>query len=196
MVYALESLAEVYARQGKYAEAEPLFQRAAAWFEETRAALGDRSYNYDLWLSAAFYYAWGKPDRAEDLFDKNLKSLAKQFEFQFTHSSEKGRLQYLQQAEGDFPLYLSFCFSYGDKNPALVGKMYDLLLWEKGLVADSIAAEQAQLNTSGDLKATTLFQQLAEKRTKIAALLTEQPTEEWRNTIDQLSGKPTPWRRE
>ncbi len=54
--------------------------------------------------------------------------------------SEKDRLEFLAQAESTFPEYFSFCFAYGEKDPALLGKMYDVLLWEKGLVGSSVAA--------------------------------------------------------
>jgi CHAT domain-containing protein len=71
--------------------------------------------------------------------------------------------------------------------PELVGKMYDVMLWEKGFIAQSVAAVRARIEASGDKQALGLLDQLTTKKTQLAGLLTAEPKdrEEWKNQITQ-----------
>ncbi len=84
--------------------------------------------------------------------------------------SERDRLAYLDKVAPDFPAYFSFCYAYRDQHPDLIGKMYDLLLWEKGMVASSVAAQRARLVTSGNSQTLTLLDQLMSRRNQLAVL--------------------------
>jgi len=102
--------------------------------------------------------------------------------------SERERLSFLESVSSAFAIYHSFASLYGSQDPTLGERMYDLLLWEKGLVADSVVAQRARLITSGDAAALTLFDQLTAKRNEYAALIGAQPNdrEQWRRDLDQL----------
>ena len=112
--------------------------------------------------------------------------------------SEKERLLFLNKVSGFFPLYHSFCFAYRQKNPALIGKMYDVVLWQKGLVGTSIAAMRAEITASGDKQALVLLDELAAKKTRLATLLTSEPGDlaQWRTTVEQLEREANELERE
>jgi CHAT domain-containing protein/Tfp pilus assembly protein PilF len=171
---SLTALAMVYADQGKYAEAEPLYERALAIREK---ALGpDHQYvAQSLNNLALLYWALGKNGEAGSFFERNLQNLSKRFEYSFTYMSEKDRLEFLEQAQVTFPAYFSFCLAYHENDPALVGAMYDVLLWEKGLVGSSIAALRARVASTGDAQAVKLFEELTAKKSESARLVTTQP---------------------
>ena len=78
--------------------------------------------------------------------------------------SEKRKAQekFLDTVAGIFPAFFSFSFSYRDKDPALVGKMYDVVLWQKGFIGASITALRKQVEaSSGDKEALGLAEDLA-----------------------------------
>lgn len=171
---SLMNLAELYEDQGKYAGAEPLYKRSLAVMEK---ALGPNHPNTATSLAglAGLYWEQGKYAEAEPFFERDLQNLSKQFEYNFSYMSEKDRLEFLQRAESTFPEYFSFCLAYGEKDPALMGKMYDVLLWEKGLVGSSVAALRARVAGTGDAQAAKLFEELTAKKSESARLATSRP---------------------
>jgi tetratricopeptide (TPR) repeat protein len=184
---SLNNLAELYRAQGRYVDAEPLYRRALGVREK---ALGPEHPNVATSLNnlAVLYWAQGRDEEAEPLFQRALEYRFKQFEYAFTYMSEKDKLSYLETMVGSFALYFSFCLEYQGTDPGVPGKMYDLVLWEKGLVANSSAALRTAIATGADKESLSLFDQLAAKRRQRASLLRMQPSnrEEWRKTVEQL----------
>jgi CHAT domain-containing protein len=174
-------------RQGKDAEAQSLQERALKIRQETLGPdhpdLGN-----SLSQAAILHYSRDLPDQAEPLFDQTLQNLKRQFEQHFTYMSEKERLLFLDTTSNIFPVYFSFCLRYKDRNPQLVGRMYDVLLWHKGFVTNSIAALRTWIEASGDKEAIAVLDKLTAKRSQLAALLFAKPADraQWRNNIEQL----------
>ena len=188
---SLNNLAELYRAQGRYAEAEPLYKRALAINEK---ALGP-DHPYVATSSdnlALLFYARAQPAQAGPFFDRTLETLGKQFEYYFTYMSEKERLAFLATVEIRFPMYFSFCFTYREQVPGLAGKMYDTVLWEKGFIAQSAAALRAKIQAGGDPEALRLLDQLAEKKSELAKLVSAPPSTdalqqaEWRKQVAEL----------
>lgn len=184
---ALGNLGVLYDNEGKYSEGEPLQRRALAIDEKN---FGPAHPNVGVRLSnlATMYYMQGDAAAALPFFDRTLENLSRQFEYHFRYMSEKDRLAFLSKEKSTFSLYYSFCLTYGEKRPELVGKMYDVALWQKGFVAASVAAMRTKIAASGDREALALLDKLSAKKTQLAALLTQQPVnrEEWRKTVEQL----------
>src|SRR6266849_6418252 len=186
----LNSLAGLYREQGRYDEAEPLYKRGLAIREK---ALGPEHPETGIGLRnlAELYYGWGRPRDAQAYFDRAFQNLAIQFEQQFAYMSEKERLDFLHTLSYVFPLYLSFASTYQSQEASLVAKMYDLILWQKGLVVGSVAAQRARLVASGDKQALALLDQLAAKRTLLATLSRTPPSDQkklegWRQSFARL----------
>lgn len=171
LVPPLLNLGSLRQRERNFAAAETLEKRGLAILEatagpdhtDTRAALLDL---------AITYYGWGRTDLAAAYFDRALASLTKQIDSSFTYMSERQRLQFLATEPGAFPLLFSFAVASQEHDPSLPGKMYDAVLYEKGLVASSAAALRARILGSGDSQAVALFDQLAAKRTQLSELAT------------------------
>lgn len=183
----LGNLADLYEAEGKYAQAEPLFQRSLGIAEK---ALGDENPSVATNLNnlAILYDVEGKWADAEPVFARALDNLFAQFQYNSTFMTEKDRLSFLDTVSFDFTIYFSFVHRYQEKDPALRGAMYNLLLWQKGFVVSSIAGMRRQIEASGDKEAIDLLNQLAAKRTQIAALLSTKPPDldQWRKQIEQL----------
>ena len=184
---SLQNLALIYTNQGKYTEAEPLFQRSLVIDEEV---LGKEHLTVAQILSnyAMLNYAEGKYAQAAPLWDRSLQILKHQFSSHFPYMSEKDRLSFLDTLSFVFPLYSSFCFTYHQQDPELAGKLYDLVLWEKGMVASGVAAMRARVASSGDKEALAIFEQLAADRGRLANLRNGPPGDprQWAQTIEQL----------
>ena len=184
---ALNNLALLYDHQRRYAEAEPLYRRA---LRIDQIALGPEHPELitDLNNLALLFDHQGKYSDAEPLFHHALDNLFQQFQYNFTYMTEKERLGFLATVADSFPVYFSFVYRNRDKSPQLIGSMYNLLLWEKGFIAGSIADMRRAVEASGDAEALKLLGQLTSKRTQIAALLKIEPPDRtlWRKQIDQL----------
>ncbi len=183
----LNNLAAVYGEQGKYAQAEALYQRALR-IDEKALGLDHPDVATDLNNLALLYGDQGKYAEAQPFFQRGFDNLFDQFQYNFTYMSEKERLGFLDTVAYRFPVYFSFVHRFRDKDPQLTGSMYDLLLWEKGFVAGSVADMHRQVEASGDAEALKLLEQLSAKRTQIAALLNVEPPDRelWRKQIEQL----------
>jgi CHAT domain-containing protein len=69
--------------------------------------------------------------------------------------------------------------------------MYDVLLWEKGMIAGSIAQMRRRVEASGDTEALRLLGELTGKRTQLAALLNSSPPNRdlWRKQVAELGAE-------
>jgi CHAT domain-containing protein/tetratricopeptide (TPR) repeat protein len=168
---ALNNLASVYGGQGRHDDAEPLFRRSLAIREK---ALGPDHPDVatSLYNLAFHSYARGERVMAEDFFGRTLESIARQFVYHFSYMTERERLAFLETVSGHFQAFFSFCFTYRNDSPALLGKMYDTVLWRKGFIATSLAALRSRIEATGDKASVALFEQLSEKRTQLAHLVT------------------------
>jgi CHAT domain-containing protein/Tfp pilus assembly protein PilF len=184
----LNNLGTLYVEQNRYAEAEPLLSRALSIYEK---ALGPQHpYTASSLSNLAVLYDDEKlPKQANTYYDRSFAALAQQFEYYFTFMSEKDRLAFLSTVSGRFPRYFNFCVNYRQQLPDLAGKMYDVILWQKGFIAQSIAAVRAQIAASGDKDALALLDQLTAQKSQLARLIQSSPTDrdQWRKQVDQLT---------
>jgi CHAT domain-containing protein/tetratricopeptide (TPR) repeat protein len=183
----LSNLAELYRAQHKYSEAEPLEKRSLAIREK---ALGPDhpDVTRSLYNFAALCEDEGKYEESETFYQRALDNLYKQFLYSFTYMTEKQRLAFLDTVVSDFPGYFSFVHQFRQQDPQLSGSMYNLLLWEKGLISSSIADLRHRVDASADKDAVDMLDRLAAKRSQFAALMSITPPDRelWRQQIDQL----------
>ena len=78
--------------------------------------------------------------------------------------SEADRLAFVQTSVGNVAGFFSFCFSYREQRPALIGRLYDALLVQKGMVAASAEAFRARVRASGDPAIDNLFTAWTDKK--------------------------------
>jgi tetratricopeptide (TPR) repeat protein len=186
----LNNLAELYEIEGRAADAEPLLQRALDIREK---ALGSDHPEVATALVnfAVFYDGEGRPAPASPLYRRALDNLYDQFQYNFTYMTEAERLTYLETVAVDFPGFFSFVHRYREQDPALVGDMYNLLLWEKGMIAGSIEEMRRKVGASGDREALQLLAELTAKRTQLAGLLNSNPPNRdlWRKQVAELGAE-------
>ena len=166
----LIGLASVNEDEGKYAQAEPLFKRALTIYESSLGPDHPKTGEAQMNL-AVFYYGWDRPDLAAPYFDKRLGNLVEQFKSNASYMSERDRLTFLGTIPGAFPLFFSFALKYHDRDPALAGKAYDVLLQEKGFIAANAASLRAKILASGDRESVAMLDKLTAKKTQLASLV-------------------------
>ncbi|HEX7964844.1 MAG TPA: CHAT domain-containing tetratricopeptide repeat protein [Gammaproteobacteria bacterium] len=164
------NLGKFYGRRSRFAEAAPLFDSSLT---AIRKANGEAS---DVATTAAFmagveHYAQGDRRGAGRLFGESLERLHQAMATQLPYMNERDRLQFLANVAERFPEYYSYCVKYHGEDPGLAGRMYDVLLWQKGLVGGSIAALRAKIAASGDPEALALLDKLSAGKTRLATLL-------------------------
>jgi CHAT domain-containing protein/Tfp pilus assembly protein PilF len=174
MASTLTDLAGVYQGEGKYADAEPLYTRAQTIFEKVLGA-GQPEVYTNLFNLTGVYEALGRHDEANSYMERGLALIRRRFEYNFSYMSEKDRLQFLSSVHGVFPAYFSFAVARHDHDPAAAGKMFDLVLWEKGIVGTSVSALRARVAASGDSEAVKLMDDLTAKKSESAQLATSRP---------------------
>jgi len=188
---SLNNLAGLYCLQGKYPEAEPLLNRGLAIWEKVLGP-GHPFVAISLNNLAMIYWNENKHAKAELFFERYLQNLSKQFEHNFNYMSEKDRLQFLDTVSLNFPLYFSFCMNCRNELPTLKGRMYDVVLWKKGLIALSIAALRAKIQAGGKPEALRLLDRLTEKKSELAKLASlsaesNPPSRKaWRGRVEDL----------
>jgi CHAT domain-containing protein len=183
----LEGLAEIYQDQAKYDEAEMLYRRVLAIRRNEKRA-DDADVGSSYLNLAELDYARGNYTASEALFEEAFTHLHQEFDYQFSYLGETDRLAFLDVVGNAFPLYFSFCYTNRNENPALVGRLYDIVLWRKGVVAGSIAGVRARAAASGNKEAQAQLEQLTALRTRIAEM--QNPPAEhiqaWNQTLLQL----------
>jgi CHAT domain-containing protein/tetratricopeptide (TPR) repeat protein len=170
----LINLAFLYYVQGRFGEAEPLFSRALA-INEKILGPDHPDVAWSLYGLLKLYYAERRYDQAEPLFQHSFAIVRKRFEYSFAYMSEADRLQFLHTVQKFFPLYLSFSLAQAERDAGVAGRMYDLLLWQKGLVGTSVAALRARVAVSGDQKAQEILEDLTTKKSQSAQLSVTRP---------------------
>ena len=162
------TLGDFLRRQGSLTDAESLQERALPIVEKEFGP--DDPATRECVLSLAMTYsALNLPEKATPYFDRSINTLAKQFDSSFAYMSESERLRFLGTLPGAFPIYFSYVTEFRKRDPSLTGKMYDLLLWEKGLIAVSAGTMRAKIVASKDPQALALFDRLTAMKAQVAA---------------------------
>jgi CHAT domain-containing protein len=165
----LANLADVYRKEQRFTEAEPLYMRMIAILQQHKSLDDPTLDEVDVNI-ALFYYAWDKPDRVASWFDRYISSRLAQWNANAWTMSEQDRLVYYATLPGTFPIYFSFITKYHERYPELTGKMYDALLAERGFVAESSASIRARLIAGGNRAALSALDRLAQEKAQFAAL--------------------------
>jgi CHAT domain-containing protein/tetratricopeptide (TPR) repeat protein len=172
---AERNLAELYAAEGRNAEAEPLYKRSLTIDEAALGADHPRVATGALYCLAKLYFAEGQYDKAEPLVERSLTILRERFEYSFAYMSEKDRLQFLGTVKDVFTLYFNFSRVPLEQKTQLSAGMYNLLLWQKGMVSASVATLRAQVAAGGDKQAIKLFEELTAKKAQSSRLVATRP---------------------
>jgi CHAT domain-containing protein/tetratricopeptide (TPR) repeat protein len=169
----LVNLALTWQSLGRTEEVEALFLRALRIVEKVPGR-GRPALIHPLQGLASYYSARGDYAKAGPYFDRALDELAQEFEYQFSYMSEKDRLLFLATSSELFSRYFSYCRRFYERQPSLAEKMYDLVLWRKGIIARSVASVRGQIVASGDKQAVSLLEQISSRKSRLAGLkLTE-----------------------
>ena len=171
---SLNNLGKLDLSRGQTAEAESLLERS---LEILVKSVGPNGPNVATSLSnlALLCYRNGRPDRASGYYDRCLAVRLHELEDNYQYMTEKERLGFLRAVTLEVTGYFSFVLSAADRHPELAGKMYDVVLWEKGFVAQSVAALRAKILASGDPGAREELDQLAERKSDLAKLVSAPP---------------------
>ena len=169
MALSLNNLALLYCDQGRYEEAEPMYKRS---LEIRERILGSEHPDVALSLNnlAELYRIQGRYVEAEPLFNRVLINLSNQFERLFMYSSEKSKQDFLKTVNGYFYNYYLFAYEYSKTNPSIITKLYNLLLWHKGIILTSQSAMVRSILESGDSTAIETLNRLKSKREQLAYL--------------------------
>ena len=183
----LNNLGQALQGQGRYEVAEPMLRRAIE-IQEKGLGPGHPALAQSLINLAELYDAQSRPADAQPLLQRAFDNLFDQFQYNFTYMTEKDRLDFLNTVKDDFAVYFSFVYRYYQQLPELTGSMYNLVLWQKSFVAESIAVMRRQIEASGNQEALRHLGELTAKRTQLAALLNTAPADQniWRKQVSQL----------
>jgi len=171
LAVSLGNFAGLYAELGRYGEAEPLSKRALEIDEKALGPDHPQVATDDLYNLSELYYAEGHYDQAEQLLQRSLRILRGRFEYNFAYMSEKDRLQFSGIVRNVFLLYFSLALVERGQDAAVAGRMYDLLLWQKGQVGTSVATLRSEVAASGDAQAVKILEELTEKKSQSSRLV-------------------------
>lgn len=174
--------------RGRYAEAESFYARALAIEQKSLGPDNPELATTEIGMASSSYAA-GDAKSADLQAGHSMRILHEQFDRVFPYMAEAQRLIFLSTASRLFAWYYSFCVQYGKTDPALIGKMYNVLLWHKGFVGRSIAADRAKISNTNDREALALLEKLTAKRSQLAAMILATPVDPvtWKQNVDQVA---------
>ena len=156
-------------RQGRYEDARINAVWAMLNFRDAYGPNHPGLARYYL-LLAQIYLAEHKVSEAENCFDKDLAILSAQFKSAFAYMSERDRLRLLETVQMTLRAYFTFCLSQYSTTPDVAARMFDVLLWEKGMIAQSVGAMWARLAASGDADDRRLLAKFTAVKARFAQL--------------------------
>jgi tetratricopeptide (TPR) repeat protein len=165
----LSNLGELQRATGNYRQAESTLKSAIS-VEEAVPGKVHYDLSAPLWNLAAVYQSEQRFEEAKPLLDRGLQNLQEEFDQHFRYMTEKERLQFLNSVSDLFNFYLSFCVAHCDKDPELRRSTYDLLLWEKGVVATSVAGLRNKVIGSDNTAAIALLAQLNKENSELSSM--------------------------
>jgi CHAT domain-containing protein/tetratricopeptide (TPR) repeat protein len=164
------NLAWAYTADHKFSEAQALFTRALK-YEEANTDPDSPTLADTLTDLGTTMFRMGQPKEGDAFFQRSFAILAHRVQDYFTYMSESDRLQLLSIIDYKLSNYFTFAEQFHSSDPELAGRMYDLLLWHKGLVVRSIASLRGRIFASGGEEARNLLDELAARKTQISALM-------------------------
>jgi CHAT domain-containing protein len=165
-----KSIAGLYIDQDRYADAEKMVEQSL----QIEQATMDPESPYlasTLYKLGEISFALARPQQADAFFQRSFAILEHQLQYYFSYMSEEDRLRVLSTVSYRFPVYFSFVERYHADSPQLTSQMYDLLLWQKGLVVRSIESLRQRVAVSGDAEALALLDDLTARRARLSNLM-------------------------
>ena len=158
-----------YQDEGRYSDAEKLYGRALSIREASPTSSPE-----DLALLYAnistLYRREGRESEALMTIKKALALDRELLRHQFTAMSENQRLLFLNTIADEFPAFYSFTLDENGTNASTTGDMYNAVLWQKNMVAQSEAAFLAKIRANADKETLSIFEELKTKRAEVASL--------------------------
>ncbi|WP_103124609.1 CHAT domain-containing tetratricopeptide repeat protein, partial [Nostoc cycadae] len=184
---SLNNLAFLYDAQGKYQQAEPLYQRSLAILEKM---LGEKHPLVATSLNnlAALYLAKGDITRAIDFSQRGLEIQAQNLNLIFAVGSERRKQDYIRTFSGTTDATVSLSLQKARNNSAAASLALTTVLRRKGLVldavADSIQILRAQLDKNPETQ--KLFAQWLQVQQQLDALINSPSKKQIANLEDEL----------
>jgi len=189
---SLNNVAELYRDTGRYAEAEPLLKGALQIWEK---ALGKdhphvaRSLSNLAGLSASL----GKHAQAHSLFLRSLSIQDCNREDAFLLLSERQKLAYMEERQGNVHAFLSHTLQFLPSNPSAPSEALDAWLRWKGAVMEAQGRYLEAVYASPDPQIDRKFKELTAIRLDLAQLQRSRPEklslEEYRARIRELTAQ-------
>ncbi|MGB8689209.1 MAG: tetratricopeptide repeat protein, partial [Microcoleus sp.] len=136
---SLNNLALLYDSQGRYRDAEPLYQQALEIYQ--RLFRGDHP-NVALSLNnlALLFVVTNRPQEAFNQMQQAIAMETRLIQRNFAFSSEQERLQSIKNNRQNFDVFLSLVSQYFSNYPEQVQKALDVVLKRKSMTAAALAA--------------------------------------------------------
>lgn len=167
---ALFNLAQFYTSRGKYTESGELYEKVLEIREEN---LPEGHPDYTDALMGYAGYAWRTNDlkNAEKSFTNAITQYQKQIKTYFPALTEIERVKYITKLKFQFDEFISFAFDQIDRNPNLLGFVYNHQLQTKALIFNTSTKIRRRIMNSGDSTLIMKYQLWLEKREELARVL-------------------------
>ena len=173
----LNDLALLYKSMGEYGEAIPLLQQA---LKIRHQSLGSKHphFAYFLYNLALLYTATNHPEEALKLMQEaaeiDLKTISKIFSI----STDKQRLNYLEQNYYKVETFLSLVFQHFPNSPEAVQSAYNLILRRKAIATETAILQKIALLSQQYAHLAPKLQQWQQIRQQLAKRCFDIPTPE------------------
>jgi len=152
----LFNLAVLYQDQQMFDKALHLFKESV---EIRRSSLGVNhpDFAYSLYGLAVLHQAMGNDPLAKPLYDEVIQIYRKQINESFPSLSEKEKSAYYNKIGPVFEDFRDFAVEYAEKDPAVLGDLYNLQLATKALLMNASAKVRNRILNSRDPELIAIY---------------------------------------
>src|SRR5262249_3364572 len=114
--------------------------------------------------------------------------LREQIIYQFSYMTESDKLTFVAHLRNSILLLSSFAVTAGKYESSVAGRVYDRVLLEKGVVAQSTTALTAKVVASGDQETLQVLQKITMKKEELRKLAGAplKDLSAWRGAVERL----------
>ncbi len=153
---ALQNLASAYSKQKNFIQADSLYT-AIKPIAETIFGKNHLSYSSVLLDMALYYQRQAKFVLAENSYREAIKVMFSQIETNFSILSEKEKALFYKTFSYRFEIFTSFALMQSQRNPALLGEVYNNQLFTKALLFNTTNKMKERIMASNDDVLKKLF---------------------------------------
>jgi antitoxin component YwqK of YwqJK toxin-antitoxin module/CHAT domain-containing protein len=183
---ALSNMGNTLMREGKFAESEKSYQAALALRAQLKLESNVEREVGVLDDFAVLYQSWDKDELAEKYWKEALQKMLTYIRTNFSFLSDYEKAKFWEKNKFDFESFNTFAVQRAEKNPLILGEMYNQRLATKGILLSASNKLRKRIYASRDSSLIRQYHQWTELREQVSKEYTLVASDKKTPHIDSL----------